>query len=318
MISTMLLTTRPTSPRLLCLLSTRNQKATVNFFSTSSSLASADRSSSKSLPVKSRGRLPDFLPAREPAVLQFLFNRIPPNVRAGLMHFALCSAVQSNMSRVSQRANGNRASETEIQKSLEERFFLTHNPFRITIRQNNRLIKWRDWLANIWQSVTLARIKKFIDKEDVEKATLDAAFEQAVCVILKAIRQSDGQSLVDRRLITRGAWNAIEPKLKELSTKQAELLDLSPSDFILPETDLSSVKIRYKGGKIFADYFLLDVAYLAANKITLSEEKRKIIIANDYPYELPKQIIINLVFTRQIAPTVEDFIVSKFNFITSS
>uniref|UniRef100_A0A914UNB3 Uncharacterized protein n=1 Tax=Plectus sambesii TaxID=2011161 RepID=A0A914UNB3_9BILA len=314
----MLLTTRSTSPRLLCLtlLSTRNQK--VNFFSTSSSLASADRSSSKSLPVKSRGRLPDFLPAREPAVLQFLFNRIPPNVRAGLMHFALCSAVQSNMSRVSQRANGNRASETEIQKSLEERFFLTYNPFRITIRQNSRLIKWRDWFANIWQSVTLARIKKILGKEDVEKATLDAAFEQAVCVILKAIRQSDGQSLVDRRLITRGAWNAIEPKLKELSTKQAELLDLSPSDFILPETDLSSVKIRYKGGKIFADYFMLDVAYLAANKITLSEEKRKIIIANDYPYELPKQIIINLVFTRQIVPTVEDFIVSKFNFITSS
>lgn len=124
--------------------------------------------------------------------------------------------------------------------------------------------------------------------------------------------------MVEQRLITQGAWNAIEPNLNDLSPKQRQLLNLSPSDFILPQTELISVQLRSKGSRIFADYFLFDVAYFAAEKITCDDDKRKMIVEEDYPFELPKQIIVNLVFTRQISPTVEDFIVTKFNFITSS
>jgi hypothetical protein len=116
--------------------------------------------------------------------------------------------------------------------------------------------------------------------------------------------------------MTADALHAIEPKLKKLTPSQRQLLDISVSDMILaPRPQLFHMKFRFENGKRFMDYYFLDVAYFASNKIIYDNLKRKMVVKSGYPFDLPKQICLNVVLSREIQPDLGDFIISQLNII---
>uniref|UniRef100_A0A914WIA5 Uncharacterized protein n=1 Tax=Plectus sambesii TaxID=2011161 RepID=A0A914WIA5_9BILA len=260
-------------------------------------LSSGDKASS-------RGQLPIFLPDRSPADSDADFD-------AAAVHAKLCEAGKKRMEQIIERQNSG--------APKVKAFYLADRPFRASFLQPNgsRLSALFNDLGVVW-SLTKASLVNMKVFSEFSMGDMVEAYEQAVMVIVRKIAEGKGNELVEHNLMTDEAFKAIEPMISKLDSDQLRLLEISPGDFSLRSPLLTKVDMRQTDdGNVYLSYFIFDTALFAADKLELAGTRSdaKLIVKKNYPFDVPKQIYINLEFERQIAPVMSDFIVSKFNFI---
>uniref|UniRef100_A0A914WLG2 Uncharacterized protein n=1 Tax=Plectus sambesii TaxID=2011161 RepID=A0A914WLG2_9BILA len=110
----------------------------------------------------------------------------------------------------------------------------------------------------------------------------------------------------------------LKERADQLTPSQREVLNFEMDDYILPSPMLLDIEQRVEGRQTFIDFFCYDVAVYQVKKLEFDFARKKGLKMHDYKFAFPRQIISNIVFTRQLEPTLSDeFLVTQFNIIVA-
>uniref|UniRef100_A0A914W5I0 Uncharacterized protein n=1 Tax=Plectus sambesii TaxID=2011161 RepID=A0A914W5I0_9BILA len=288
--------------------------------------------------ISSRYRLRTFVPEID----EVLAAPVDESGSKAAVHSAVCNSVAKQISSVFEKRSKGQSVAA---------FYLTDEPFDVLLpnhvtRRNwvNRMkyLKERffniDAIKSFHSRVRLSWVVSSKLKKEMQSKEFDDKIADIMVTVLQTLKMGRGEVLVERGLLSTEALKAIEPKLKQLTPNQLRLLDITAEDFILPtEPVCLSIRTRIEGEKVFCDIFVLDVALFASKQFMYLSERLKekgkrlkdeydivgpdlaeeLIASDDYPFDAPKQLFINMMLSCQIKPTLGDFFVSQFNVIVA-